>query len=167
MVTGKYYSQSKLITLLRRRETPEVQYLDEDSQALVSQWLTLSSKISAMLFCRRDVRRTRRLLTSCFWSTGECELYTNSCVITPFFTHKRYSLHAPSLCCTGQWCLLCCYEGLSAAADKLKGGAGDAIGAFFPSEIALFKMDSVILCFNSWFLHHTMQSTPAQYGAPL
>jgi uncharacterized membrane-anchored protein YhcB (DUF1043 family) len=36
MAVGKYYSQSKLNTLLRRREMPEVQYLDEDNLELVS-----------------------------------------------------------------------------------------------------------------------------------
>ena len=36
MAVGKYYSQSKLNTLLRQRKAPEVQYLDEDSVEVVS-----------------------------------------------------------------------------------------------------------------------------------
>ena len=36
MALGKYYSQSKQNLLLRQREKPEVEFLDEDYQALVS-----------------------------------------------------------------------------------------------------------------------------------
>ena len=35
MAVGKYYSQTKLSLLLRKRQDPHVEYLDEDYQALV------------------------------------------------------------------------------------------------------------------------------------
>ena len=36
MAVGKYYSQTKLATLQRIRERPQVDYLNEDNQAMVS-----------------------------------------------------------------------------------------------------------------------------------
>lgn len=35
MAVGKYYSQTKISTLSRKKEMPHVDYLDEDKQALV------------------------------------------------------------------------------------------------------------------------------------
>ncbi len=36
MAVGKYYSQTKLSVLLRRRADPQVEFLDSEYQALVS-----------------------------------------------------------------------------------------------------------------------------------
>lgn len=54
MAVGKYYSQTKLNTLRRMRETPQVELLNEDYQALVGKDtgpFSFSFKIVSLL-CR-------------------------------------------------------------------------------------------------------------------
>ena len=66
MAVGKYYNQSKLNLLLRRRQIPELDYHNEDYHTLVRlQSHTTKMREMFRVPYRESVRKTRRLLTTC------------------------------------------------------------------------------------------------------
>ena len=66
MALGKYYTQTKLSMLLRKRELPQVEYLNEDHQALVSLHTTIDNILDHRIIlqkrCKKDQKAAHTLL---------------------------------------------------------------------------------------------------------